>query len=437
VARPRSEPRTLLEHLIQQRDRTYEEMSADFRNLDVDAVPISARHLARMARGERGTAAGATPATRRAFQAMFGLPLDELLRPWAPNLATVAPTDGSLVLPSPGNERGIITMAAERARRFTLLAAESTTPEAVDQLRDDVQRLALAYPQRPLTELLGDLAETQDTLFALLERRQTPNQARQLHFLASVTSGLLAKASHDFADPHAAMLQARTAILCADQADHNGLRAWLRGLQSLVAYWAGRYAEAVRYAEMGIAFAGQGGGTTSVWLPVSAARAYAALGNGDRAVAAIRAAEEAWYAVEPDAVDELGGICTFNQARTLYYGADALAWLPDQADEAVALSSQAVAAYEDRSDPSWAFGDEAGSHADLAIARIASRDVEGAADALAPVLELVPEQRINGIVHSVQRVHRAVTHAGLAAEASDLIEQIEDFTRTPLKALPR
>jgi tetratricopeptide (TPR) repeat protein len=436
VARPRRQPRTLLEHLIQQRDRTYEEMAAEFTGLDEKAT-ISARHLARIARGER-EAAGATPATRRALQAIFGMPLDELLRPWAPNLAIAAPaTDGSLVLPSPGNERGIITMAAERARRFTLLAAEATTSEAVDQLRDDVQRLALAYPQRPLTELLGDLAETQDTLFALLERRQPPQQARQLHFLASVTSGLLAKASHDFADPHAAMLQARTAVLCADQADHNGLRAWLRGLQSMVAYWAGRYAEAVRYAEMGTAFANHGGGTTSVWLPVSAARGYAALGNSERALNAIRTAEDAWNAVEPDAVDELGGICTFNQPRTMYYAADALAWLPAEADNAVTYSDRAVAAYADRTDPAWAFGDEAGSHADLAISRVASRDLEGAEEALAPVLELAPEQRINGIVHSVQRVHQSITRAGLADDAHELVDRIEDFTHTPLKALPR
>lgn len=143
MARPRRDPRTVLEHLIQQRDRTYEEMAVEFSRLD-ERASISARHLARMARGERGTA-GATPATRRALLAMFGMPLDDLLRPWAPNLSTAAPaTDGTLMLPSPGNERGIITMAAERARRFTLLAAESTTPEAVDQLRDDVQRLALA-----------------------------------------------------------------------------------------------------------------------------------------------------------------------------------------------------------------------------------------------------------------------------------------------------
>jgi hypothetical protein len=49
------------------------------------------------------------------------------------------------------------------------------------------------------------------------------------------------------------------------------------------------------------------------------------------------------------------------------------------------------------------------------------------ADQLAP--------RINGIVHSVQRVHQAVTRAGLSDDAHDLIEQIENFTHTPLKAL--
>jgi tetratricopeptide (TPR) repeat protein len=437
VANTRREPRTMLEYLIQQRDRTYEELAEAFLRLEEPAA-ISARHLGRLARGERGTA-GTTPATRRALQAMFGLPLDDLLRPWAPEtvIAKPAKDDGSLVLPSPGDERSLITMAAERARRFTLLASESTTPEAVEQLRDDVQRLALAYPQRPLTELLGDMVETQDTLFALLERRQTPQQARQLHFLASVTSGLLAKASHDLAEPHAAMLQARTAVLCADQADHNGLRAWLRGLQSMVAYWAGRYAEAVRYAELGSQAVSNASGTTSVWLPVSAARAYAALGNSERAVAAIRSAEEAWERVDPDEVDELGGICTFSQPRTLYYAADALAWLPGEADKAVQFSSRAVDAYANPNDPAWAFGDQAGSHSDLAIARIAARDLEGAVQAVTPVLDLPPQQRINGIVHSVQRVHQAITRAGLTDDARDLIEHIEDFTHTPLRSLPR
>ncbi|MFI7596715.1 hypothetical protein [Actinoplanes sp. NPDC049681] len=68
----------------------------------------------------------------------------------------------------------------------------------------------------------------------------------------------------------------------------------------------------------------------------------------------------------------------WSEIRTPYSAADALAWLPAQADNAVALSTRAVAAYADRTDPAWAFGDEAGSHAELAISRIASRDIEAA-----------------------------------------------------------
>lgn len=182
---------------------------------------------------------------------------------------------------------------------------------------------------------------------------------------------------------------------------------------------------------MGSHFASRTGGTTSVWLPVSAARGDAASGNSERAINAIRAAEAAWEHVEPDEVDDLGGICTFSQPRTLYYAADALAWLPGEADNAVDFSTRAVDAYSDPTDPAWAFGDQAGSHSDLAIARVAARDLEGANEALAPVLDLPPEQRINGIVHSVQRVHQALTRSGLAAAASDMIEHIED-SHTPL-----
>ncbi|MET7426246.1 hypothetical protein [Dactylosporangium sp. NPDC005555] len=433
----RREPRTLLEHLIQQRDNTYEEL-ADEIGRTGERVPISARHLGRLARGERGMA-GTNPATRRALQAMFSLPVEELLRPWSPaDVPTVrnheASSTGLIVVDV---DRSVLTMAADRARRFTLNTAQATAPEFIEQLRSDVARLALAYPQRPVTDLLGDLVETQELLFTLLERQQPLAQARQLHFLAAVTSGLLAKASQDSGEPHAAMIQARTAILCADQADHAGLRAWLRGLQSLVAYWAGRYREALRYAEQGSSFVADAGGTTAVWLPLSAARAHAALGNAEQAILAIRGAEGAWDRVSVDELDELGGICVFNQPRTLYYAADALAWLPGQADDAIRYSTSAVDAFSNPNDPSWAFGDQAGAHANLAIARLADHNVGGAEEAIAPVLDLPPEQRINGIIQSVLRVQAAVIRAGLAQDAAGLVDAIEAFTRTPLKAITR
>lgn len=436
MARHRREPRTVLEHLIQQSDRTYEELADEFSRMDSRAA-ISARHLGRLARGERDLASS-TPATRRALQAMFGMTVDELQRPWAPHQLTPAPGRQIPVEPTgAGPEGNLLAMAAQRARQYAMLAAEATSPAAIDQLTEDVQRLALAYPQRPVSQILPDLVETQDTLFTLLERRQQPTQSRDLHFLAGTTSGLLAKVSHDMADPHSAMLQARTAVLCADQSGHPGLQAWLRGLQSLVAYWAGRYAEAVRYAEAGREYATQAGGTSAVWLPISAARAYAALGNAEQAKVAITEAENTWSRIRPDEMDEMGGICTFNHPRTLYYASDALAWLPGEADATERYALQAVQAYSDRYDPAWAFGDQAGSHTNLAIARVVNGELDAAADALAPVLDFPADQRINGIIHSVRRVHQAITRTGHANDARDLIDGIEHFTHTPATALPR
>lgn len=434
----RGEPRTVLEYLLWQQDQTYEEVATEFVALAQkmgERATISARHLGRLARGERN-GAGTTPVTRRVLQVMFGRSLDELLQPYGRgDLTTVK--QGVIVDDAPNDSREMLHMAAQRARKFLLAGQASLSDESMEQLYEDVRRLAIAYPQQPLTSLLGELVTLQDTVFGLLDTRQRPDHARQLHFFAGIVGGLLAKASHDLADPHDALMQARTAYLCADNADHPGLKAWIRGLQSLVSYWDGRHRESIRYAQQGGQLVAQGGSSMAVWLPVSEARAWAALGNAEKARAAIDQAEAAWDRVEGDDLDDLGGICTFTRPRQLYYAADALAWLPDEADAAEEYSSSAVAAYSDPEAPDWAFGDAAGSRADLAIARIALGEVEGASEALAPVLDLAPEQRINGIVRSAQHVHRALCRVDLGTAGSEMQEEIEIFTRTPLKALPQ
>ena len=95
-----------------------------------------------------------------------------------------------------------------------------------------------------------------------------------------------------------------------------------------------------------------------------------------------------------------------------------------------------MTAYEDTSSPEWAFGDAAGSRCDLAVARIGLGEIEGARDAIAPVLELPAEQRIRGIISSVQHVHNALRRPELPPAGRDLQEEIEVFTKTPLRALP-
>jgi hypothetical protein len=72
---------------------------------------------------------------------------------------------------------------------------------------------------------MSDMIDTQETVFQLLEGRQKPAFARDLYVLAGVVSGMIAKASHDLGRTHEAMTHARTLYVCADNADHQGLRA--------------------------------------------------------------------------------------------------------------------------------------------------------------------------------------------------------------------
>jgi hypothetical protein len=426
-------PRTLLEHLLWQQDRTYEEVAADFDALAVKAGErgtISARHLRRLASGER---AGTTPVTRRILQAMFGRPVDELLHPPA---APDAPSGHDPGSDGTGLEREVLGMAAERARRFGIVAGQTNLSQgSLEQFGDALHELATAYPQQALPQLLHDVVAVQEALYTLLEGRQQPNQARQLYFLTGVVGGLLAKASHDLADPHAALAQARTAFLCAENADHHGLRAWIRGIQALVAYWADRPLESLRYATSGAEYAAHSHSTATVWLLVSEARAWGAVGNAAEAHASIERAERARDTVRPDELDRLGGLCTFGRSRQLYYAADALSWLPEDAGAAGRYAADAVDAYRDTSSAEWAFGDQAGSHSDLAMARIAAGELEGAVEAVEPVLDLPVDRRMNGVIASMTRVDRALRASPLSDEGRDLQERIEMFTRTPLRSI--
>lgn len=440
ISREGREPRTVLEMVIWQQDHTYDELVEKFdqtaRDLGESAT-ISARHLRRLASGERS---GTTPVTRRVLQQLFGRPVDQLLRECnGSDAGAIDTTASGLLIPGrqTTNDKEVISMAADRARRFARSTGEvGLTSDIMDQIREDVRDLAVAYPQRPLSSILGDLVSVQDMVFSLLEQRQRPRQARDLYFLAGVVGGLLSKASHDLAEPQAAMTQARTAFMCADNADHNGLRAWLRGLQSLISYWAGRHNEAIKYATQGADFAALSQNTSKVWLPMNEARSWAALGNVEQATLAIQRAENAWDGVQTDDMDSLGGIATFTRARHLYYAADALAWVSSESEQAEHYATQAVSAYSDPSRPEWAFGDQAGSHADLAVSRIFRGEVEGAVEAIDPVLNLPPEQRMNGIIKSVDRVHTALRELPDSSEVRELQERIEFFSRTPMKALP-
>ncbi|MGH8903705.1 MAG: hypothetical protein ACRDYA_19040, partial [Egibacteraceae bacterium] len=331
-----------------------------------------------------------------------------------------------------------VAMTARKALRFSATVEGSNIgPETLDQLRDEATRLARAYLIQPVTTLLSDLVEVQDVAFRLLEGRQRPDQTRDLYLLAGVMCGLVAEASLGLGDPHNALTQARTAYVCADNAGHDGLRAWVRGFQSMTAYWAGWPHEALRYAQLGNDAAARATGTAAVYLPALEARAHAALGNGGESQTAVERAHSARERAALDELDEFGGQLTFSLPRQLYYIADATVWLPGEEERAEREAAEAVAAYEHADQAEGSFVNESLSRADLA--RAGRGELDGARAALRPVLDLPPAHRVRPVVTSAQRVHTALRdpryHGSPAAQETQ--EEIEAFCQASAAALPR
>jgi hypothetical protein len=426
----REPPRTRLEQLLRQRHVTLEEFRKRYQQST--GTPLSERQAYRWVAGEvRGLP---YPKAQATLERLFNEPVARLFGP-PYGIEAVRPArrrDGAAA--ERGSARAdregqVIAMSADRARDFlTRIEASNVGAEMLDQLIDDLVRLVTAARQQPLPALLNDLVDTQNRTFKFLEGRQRPKQTRDLYVLAGITSGLMAKVSHDMGASHDAMIQTRAAYACAENADHDGLRAWVRALQSGIAYWSGRLDEAVRYIQLGVEYAARSRGTIGVWLACSEARSLAALGQLAGARAALARASEVREHVQLDELDSLG--LTFGWPRQLYLAADALAWGgPSTASETERLALEALDAYMDSPPEHRAFGMEAGARSALAVARVLRREIEGAAEALAPVFELPPAKRIRGIVASVEHVRGALhTINGSGRNVTELASAIEGFT---------
>jgi hypothetical protein len=430
--------RTLLGVLMEGRDRSQEEevtaFNATARRLNERDAALSVRTLRRWINGDIATRPRA-PQCRVAL-AHWGHPIDELLAPARSgdvSMEGAADNDAGALMTI---ERQV-TMASKRASQFIAAAEGGIGPGTLEQLRDDVTALATSYLSQPVTALLAPLAETQEAVFSQLEARQRPDRAADLYLLAGVVSALLAKVSQDLGRPRDAMTQARTAYVCADNAGHPGLRAWSRGLQSLITYWGGRPGDGARYARLGADELGSGAGSVAAWLPCLEARAWALVGNSGEAVAAVERAQDARAAHASDDLDEIGGLFSFSTAKQRYYAAGTFVHLDNGASRACEEATEALQLYDAGVDPSYS--DAAGTRAELALSRVIATEVEGAGEALAPVLELAPERRITGIVASTGRVELALRAPAVATSpaARAIRGEIEAFSRVPAAELAR
>jgi hypothetical protein len=303
--------------------------------------------------------------------------------------------------------------------------AEGTNVGAttLEQLEDDVRRISREYLNNPPLPLMLSTLRVRNRVFTLLEGRQHPEQTRHLYLTAGRLCGLLAWIASDVGRHNEAETQARTAWLCAELADSDGLRAWVRAFQSKVAYWDGRIKESAQLAGDGLRFPAPD--SARVLLASLAARSFARLGAADEAHAALHTAQdEREHAGE----EEIGGLIGFSEAQQSYMAGSTHLWLKEP-EQALAAADRSVWLFDVGSRSARFYGAEMLALVDAAAALVQGGELEGAAERLRPVLELPAEQQLDTFTSRLSELRdglRRSRHA-MSRPAVEMQRQIEEF----------
>ncbi len=328
---------------------------------------------------------------------------------------------------------GVVTMASERAERFAAwVGTTSTDPATLASLREEITGLARDFLYAPPLPVFADLVSVRDAVFDLLEGgRQRPADARELYFLVGVASAMLVPASGNLGVRTAARVHARTAWICAEQAGHPALHAWITGARALNAEWQGRPAEAARLAAEGRARLAGGAGRSSalVRLACIEGRNRARVGQVLESRHAVRDAERLREALPSDAagrddLDQLGGLFSFRPLDQQFY-AGGTAVHAGESDTAERESLAVV----NSGDPERSHFQEGTARVDVALARLDGDDLDGAADVLGSLLALPPALRLQPFTVALGEVHRELSGVRYrsAPVGRELLEAVEAF----------
>ncbi|MGW0252094.1 hypothetical protein ACWDYH_36260 [Nocardia goodfellowii] len=368
-------------------------------------------------------------------ETLLGPPTDEepsnLPVPVAPEILPPLPLSPRSVHPTMEETIDIeemTRMAAAESAAFGAYAEQSNVgPITIEQLAADLQRIVTEYPNRPVGPQFAQLRALRDRAFKFLEGNQAPHLTIDLYVVAGFTCAVLANASFDLGNIEAAKTQARTARLCAELARHNGLRAWVFGLQALIAYWDNSYREAVDYAQKGWEWIPETG-SARVRLAAIEARARARLRNEHGVREALARAAAARDQVRGP--DDPGGMLAFPIAKQAYSAANALLWLGGDTNlaEAEHLASESLDLY--LADPLELrrLGEMSLARLDLATVRLLRRDLDGAAVQIEAVLDAGGNRRIESVARRLDQIRIALERPYFQTStlATNLHERIKE-----------
>ncbi|MEU9014657.1 DNA-binding protein [Streptomyces sp. NPDC048479] len=360
--------------------------------------------------------------TRRVLEAMFGRDVTVLLTPPPP---TEDPPASAFNL-----EHEINMTARDAQDDASATAAASVSDTSLDQLTDDVASLAHAYASLPPIEAFRRGRTLQEELQSQRDRTQIPTQQQRLLELTGQTMALLAAAAFDLGSFANARRLARAADLYGESARFEPLRAYADGILAYIAYFTGMPAEAVSKARRAQTYGGLGDIARRRLLAIEA-RAHGYLGDTDAAHQALRLSLNAVSGARDDLHDGVGGEFGFTAER-LAMSSSSTALLIHDGDQAEQSARRALDLIGQKPQASRSAHVLGGAAADLAMARLLSNDVEGAAVALTPLWDIPGDQRVTGILVRTGQIQQFLAQPAYRASTlpRELRDRVEDFTRT-------
>ncbi|MGH3819893.1 MAG: hypothetical protein ACRDRE_19505 [Pseudonocardiaceae bacterium] len=311
-----------------------------------------------------------------------------------------------------------VLVAAEESARFHRWSATTNVDDDVlEQMTADVAELARREQMDPPAMLFSSLLGARDDVFRLIAGRQQPHHTTGLYKIAGQICGMLSNVTFDLGHPHAANTHARTALHCAEASGYTPLRAFVRYVQSNMAYWDGRYDEAAALVESALPDATSG--TALLRLASQQARIHAARrqpGEVSRALALAATAPTERTLDEPGTFGFDAGTAALlaSEAHYALGGTDDL-------DAAVDWAHTAVNEFTAEAQPKAMY--IAAARFNLALAHLAQGDLDAVSEHIAPVLR------------STQAEYRTVPVIGRARSLLTLLTQRTDLTSSTMTTL--
>jgi tetratricopeptide (TPR) repeat protein len=308
-------------------------------------------------------------------------------------------------------------------------AAVRLDGQSVADLFETVADLARGYADRSRWETFSLARRGRDLACDLANRTRRPPDLVDAYLLASLANGLMASAAFDMARRSAALSLARFSRTFAHLSGNSSAIAWTHGLLATLLNWDNRPEKALQ--EIGSALASRPNSAGLYRLHSIAARAHALRGDPKSARIALESAARQRPVDGPrlDLLnDEIAGEFRFDKGRAA--ACAGAAWLQlgngVEAERSLRSALGTYAAMSARDRPAAPLH---GTLVDLAAACLLRADLDATRDALAPVFDLEPEQRISVVTARLLRVHELLQEPQWngAADAAALCERIEDW----------